>query len=592
MVEDKSRTDSTAAPGRPLLAVLASKGARAGASSPLLRFVRDYISKLQQFTIVAPAGTARAIIGTGLFNEFAQSVIQLLPGSSGGVVQVAALAARDKCDAVVFFSDPADLWSDGAANRALKRVCVTRRIRLITTYEGARDWALYGLGPDYIPHAPPPILSEPDDERVEVNVDEHGEFRSLPLSKQTLALIAHDGLKSEMARFVADKRPLLSSFGRILATGTTGWLLLLRHAPRETVSELEEKASGQLGQERFAKLKSDIEQLGRSEPDQHLVKILRPLESGPKGGDVLIAEQVLRNRCQAIVFFQDPTTAHAHDPDIRLLERVAQLRTVYCSCVSDPASAKTWADSQEAKARDPNRCSGAEALRSMLGLREAILVDPPTIGSVDDTRTRLARALVGYLIEAMSDVSKSAEIVRIGVSGGGMIRLVLQEAADRKHGFVNSPRQSGGRNPFLVSDRLMWIPLNGEGAGARDANESVLFCKELATLFEGSCAIELGQNCTLQTELLGTQKELIGLASDDLGVLVLPSSSLRAGEGGVVHEGRVRAEVSSSLAMVWRSGAESLLADRAVAALRSRAVGVLVCTPLSNVQIAALSEGR
>ena len=43
--------------------------------------------------------------------------------------------------------------------------------------------------------------------------------------------------------------------------------------------------------------------------------------SGPFGGDVQIANAVCDGKCQDVIFFQDATTSHPHDVDIRLFEQ-------------------------------------------------------------------------------------------------------------------------------------------------------------------------------------------------------------------------------------------------------------------------------
>ena len=69
---------------------------------------------------------------------------------------------------------------------------------------------------------------------------------------------------------------------------------------------------------------------------------VRSFRSGPLGGDAEIALEVLENRCQRIVFFEDPHVARQHEADIQLLERSARIATDGTMCISDRASARTW----------------------------------------------------------------------------------------------------------------------------------------------------------------------------------------------------------------------------------------------------------
>jgi len=106
---------------------------------------------------------------------------------------------------------------------------------------------------------------------------------------RVLALIAHDGKKEQMARFVVEFKDKLRQFDHILATGHSG---------------------------EFAK--QYLAAAGWS--DEDLGRILR-CKSGPKGGDVEIAMAVLQGRCKNVVFFQDPAISHPHEVDIRLFEQ-------------------------------------------------------------------------------------------------------------------------------------------------------------------------------------------------------------------------------------------------------------------------------
>ncbi|ARA93712.1 methylglyoxal synthase [Rhodothermaceae bacterium RA] len=108
----------------------------------------------------------------------------------------------------------------------------------------------------------------------------------MPDANQTIALIAHDGKKADMVAFAMQHRDLLSSY-RLIATNTTGSLL------RDKVG-LE----------------------------------IQPFLSGPLGGDVQIAAQVVVGDVQAVFFFVDPLAKHPHDPDIQTLLRACNVHNV------------------------------------------------------------------------------------------------------------------------------------------------------------------------------------------------------------------------------------------------------------------------
>jgi methylglyoxal synthase len=62
---------------------------------------------------------------------------------------------------------------------------------------------------------------------------------------------------------------------------------------------------------------------------------VKPLLSGPLGGDAQIAELILDRQCRRMLFLEDPHVARQHEADIQLLERAARTFTDYASCVTD-----------------------------------------------------------------------------------------------------------------------------------------------------------------------------------------------------------------------------------------------------------------
>jgi methylglyoxal synthase len=101
-----------------------------------------------------------------------------------------------------------------------------------------------------------------------------------------IALIAHDGKKDDMVRFVVEHREVLAK-SILLATGTTG--------------------------ERIAK-----------STGLHVERML----SGPYGGDAQIAARVAEGQVDAVVFMVDPLNAHPHEPDIQGLLRICNVHNV------------------------------------------------------------------------------------------------------------------------------------------------------------------------------------------------------------------------------------------------------------------------
>ncbi len=112
-----------------------------------------------------------------------------------------------------------------------------------------------------------------------------------------IALIAHDGKKPEMVRFIMEHKAILEQKNiQIVATGTTG---------------------------------KYIEETG--------LKVTRFL-SGPLGGDAQIAARVAEGKTKMVIFFRDPLDKHPHEPDISMLMRLCDVHNV--PLATNPATAE------------------------------------------------------------------------------------------------------------------------------------------------------------------------------------------------------------------------------------------------------------
>ena len=103
--------------------------------------------------------------------------------------------------------------------------------------------------------------------------------------RETIALIAHDQKKDDMAEFARKHQAELSRYD-IVATGTTG---------------------------------------GRVQDACPGLKVTR-LKSGPLGGDQQIGAMIAEGKVSMLLFFTDPLTPMPHDVDVKALTRLA---TVY-----------------------------------------------------------------------------------------------------------------------------------------------------------------------------------------------------------------------------------------------------------------------
>jgi len=100
---------------------------------------------------------------------------------------------------------------------------------------------------------------------------------------QTIALIAHDEMKQRMIDFAIQYEDELCRFSRVLTTGRTG---------------------------------EEVENACRTLRERGTI---RRYLTGPKGGDIEIATEILFDRCHVVVFFIDPLHPHAHIDDITVV---------------------------------------------------------------------------------------------------------------------------------------------------------------------------------------------------------------------------------------------------------------------------------
>ena len=102
-----------------------------------------------------------------------------------------------------------------------------------------------------------------------------------------IAIIAHDGKKEDIVKFLIKNRELLQQEKiQFIATGTTG---------------------------------------GRAEEAGFKT---RRMLSGPLGGDAQIAGRVAEGKTQMVLFFKDPLSSHPHEADVNMLIRVCDVHNV------------------------------------------------------------------------------------------------------------------------------------------------------------------------------------------------------------------------------------------------------------------------
>ncbi|MDX1501866.1 MAG: sugar-binding domain-containing protein [Thermoanaerobaculia bacterium] len=488
---------------------MSSAEARTNPSGALLRFVRDHARDLRRFKIYATRGTAEAILQTGLIPH--KIVTRMATGAEGGVAAIAAMVAKQECAAVFLLLDPTDLRSDVPEIRALKRVCIAKNVRLLATQAGAERWAVWEsstFSPVLKPDASTQYLKNVPAGHPNVK---GGSFESLEPTRQTLALISHDNKKVDMLRFVKEQATNLRDFSRILATGTTGWLVkLLVSEPSSRGKRLREMSDAGTEKARVKRvvvrilaeltedddldrperernlkaepLESLLEGLAENleiEPDSRLAERLFPLASGPDGGDVLIALEVLEHTCHTIVFFHDPKTAHPHEADIRLLERTCQLDGVYAVCVSDYESARQWAETvgrelaQDERGRSVNMAQQVRERYASQGLREVVVVG--SAGDSDEEGDRLGRnlahACAGYFHQRLLEMAARRSRVIVGVAWGQVMRWMVEELKE----MIETPPKLG--------EAVLFAPLIGLVAAEEEQWEASDIARDLADFY-------------------------------------------------------------------------------------------------------------
>jgi methylglyoxal synthase len=113
----------------------------------------------------------------------------------------------------------------------------------------------------------------------------------------TIAVIAHDGKKAAMVKFLMDHLEVFKSKDiDLVATGTTG-----KHASDASLQ-------------------------------------VECLASGPLGGDAQIASRITEGNVHMVLFFRDPLDKHPHEPDINMLMRICDVHNI--PLATNPATAE------------------------------------------------------------------------------------------------------------------------------------------------------------------------------------------------------------------------------------------------------------
>lgn len=223
-------------------------------------------------------------------------VTRLPETRDGGVTLLSYFVVNGQCSVVWAFLSPSTAHWILPENLALIRLCDYYRVKRLMNQGSVIEWIQREAVRDaetkkqprpptlkLRPYADPPrFLRRAEwEEKIRANREAKPEKADWTLNGATIAVIAHDQMKERMLEFVTDYEQDLGQVNRILATGTTG-----RHI-QDAAPSLEKK--------------------------------VYRYRSGPKGGDIQIATEILMGACDVVFFSVDPLHPHAHIDDIRVV---------------------------------------------------------------------------------------------------------------------------------------------------------------------------------------------------------------------------------------------------------------------------------
>jgi methylglyoxal synthase len=294
-----------------------------------------YRSTFRKFHFVFTGGTFDRIVDTREFRRTRVGRYLLdwnatcLPDREhGGVPILANLVVQRQCRILWPFLSPITAHWLNPENLALMRLCDIWKDKRLMNCGSVESWFHYEAQMDSrrnlqtIPISMRSGLSPDPDPQLDVlslaERDPNGFYRIEPpkpipresslwhaLDQQTIALIAHDEMKGRMVDFAVEYEDELARFKRILTTGTTGQQVL--NATRS------------------------------------LKDIVKRCRSGPKGGDIEIANEVLFSRCHVVVFFVDPLNPHPHIEDIRVVFAACMIEN-NVRMLTNEVQAREWMD--------------------------------------------------------------------------------------------------------------------------------------------------------------------------------------------------------------------------------------------------------
>lgn len=476
------------------LGLVASPSLRSGPQSPMIRFLREFQPYLRDVVgakLFAMEGTYRSILRNGLFYDYGD-LEMLPPGYQGGMVTLTAMVVRNPerareehlptLDAVIYLIDPRDANSLYPESIALKRECVvddeeSPSRTFIPTYDGAREWAMVGwylndhdsVGRHYLTKEPAEAI---------LGLATRGVDK--PIREQTIALISHDAKKEEMLKFAREQVGLLRQFKRRHATGTTGKLLNGTRPGKMRAGWNDDEQLADMVTQWDLLRKTLDEELAES----HKVAVddpdfpagfdwVTPEPSGPRGGDVQIAERVLTGECHKVIFFEDPHVSREHEADIQLLERTSRVPGQDVMCLHDYNSATEWARNRKACYKKDERFEPLTLVRAFqiaFGVELVLCEDLPEEGQLwGDILDKAAWYLVNLVADFAGERPSAGRGPCIAMTWGYSMKELMDQLRevkkaldkrDEKHPQLDlSPRLAD--REFLRPEFIRVLPMVG-----------------------------------------------------------------------------------------------------------------------------------
>jgi methylglyoxal synthase len=236
-------------------------------------------------------------------------VTRLHPAAEGGVTVLSYLVTQRQCSIVWPFFAPVEHHWLRPENLAFMRLCDQWHVKRLMNRGSVMAWFQHEVQHDTERNrqpCPPQLVLRADTKHprsfaLEVPVGPRPRHLAaqdrLPPGKpvrrrfkdMTIALIAHDEMKNRMIDFAIDHETELMKFGSILSTATTG-----REVSAATTEEMYRK--------------------------------MHRYHSGPKGGDIELATEILFGQCHVVIFFVDPLRPHPHIEDIRVVFEACMIK--------------------------------------------------------------------------------------------------------------------------------------------------------------------------------------------------------------------------------------------------------------------------